>query len=45
MESGRTRWKVVLDCVLIITSVIPPELPMELALAVNQSILALTQLG
>lgn len=43
MESGRTRWKVVLDCVLIITSVIPPELPMELALAVNQSILALTQ--
>lgn len=43
MESGRTRWKVVLDCILIITSVIPPELPMELALAVNQSIIALTQ--
>lgn len=40
-ELGRSRWSLVLDCVLIITSVVPPDLPMQLALAVNQSLLAL----
>jgi cation-transporting ATPase 13A1 len=45
LESGRKKSKLILDCILIITSVVPPELPMELSLAVNQSLLALTRLA
>ncbi|KAJ2631168.1 putative cation-transporting ATPase 1 [Coemansia sp. RSA 1290] len=45
-KSGkRPQSKVLLDCVLIITSVVPPELPMELSMAVNSSLMALSRLA
>lgn len=42
-ESDRDRSKLLLHCIMIITSVVPPELPMELSLAVNNALLSLSQ--
>ena len=42
-DESRNKFKLVLHCIMIVTSVIPPELPMELSLAVTNSLAALSR--
>ena len=45
MEDGdKSKYQLLLHCVLIITSVIPPELPMQMALAVNSALITLMKM-
>ena len=44
-DPSRDRWKLVLHCIMIVTTVIPPELPVQLSLCTNASMAALAKRG
>lgn len=43
-KENRSNYELLLHCILIITSVIPPELNMQMALAVNNSLMTLMKM-
>jgi cation-transporting ATPase 13A1 len=43
-DPTKSKYQLLLHCILIVTSVIPPELPMQTALAVNASIMTLMKM-
>uniref|UniRef100_A0A7S4V4P5 Cation-transporting P-type ATPase N-terminal domain-containing protein n=1 Tax=Ditylum brightwellii TaxID=49249 RepID=A0A7S4V4P5_9STRA len=43
-DENRSQYELLLHCIMIITSVIPPELPMQMALAVNNSLMTLMKM-
>lgn len=45
LKMGKTGYKVFLECILIITNVVPTELPLELSMAVNSCVASLRTLG
>ena len=42
-DENRNKFRLALHCIMILTSVVPPELPMELSLAVTNSLAALSR--
>ena len=44
-KGDRTTHELLLKCVLIITSVVPRQLPVQMAMAVNTALMALTKAG
>lgn len=42
-DPERDQWKLLLHCIMIITAVVPPELPMQLSLSVTNSLASLSR--